>query len=157
MGRAALQWSAFPAASLVVPEVAIARSGDELWCTVTALARPGDSADRLERLIEERLAALVERPLPLLDPHPAQRALIGGALAPEHYEDAVARAVELIATGRLEKIVLAREVEVRAPREHDVAAVFDVLRGAFGGCYLYAIGRGEATFLGASPGAPDPR
>jgi salicylate biosynthesis isochorismate synthase/menaquinone-specific isochorismate synthase len=150
-GASALQWSAFPAASLVVPEVAIARSGDELWCTVTALARPGDNADRLERLIEERLASLVERPLPLLDPHPAQRALIGGALAPEHYEDAVARAVELIATGKLEKIVLAREVEVRAPREHDVAAVFDVLRGAFGGCYLYAIGRGEATFLGASP------
>jgi salicylate biosynthesis isochorismate synthase/menaquinone-specific isochorismate synthase len=93
----------------------------------------------------------VERPLPLLDPHPAQRALVGGALAPEHYEGAVARAVELIAAGRMQKIVLAREVEVRAPREHDVAAVFSVLRGAFGGCCVYAVGRREATFLGATP------
>lgn len=150
-GASALHWSAFAGASLVVPELSIARCGDEVWCTVAALARPGESADEVEQRIEARLASLVERPLPLLDPHPTQRTLIGGALAPEHYEGAVARALELIAAGRMEKIVLAREVEVRAPREHDVAAVFDVLRGSFGGCYVYAVGRGDATFLGASP------
>ena len=150
-GSSALHWSAFAATSLVVPELAIARRGDEVWCTIAALARPGDSADELEGRIEARLASLVERPLPLLDPHPAQRTLIGAALAPEHYEGAVARALELIAAGQIEKIVLAREVEVRAPREHDVAAVFDVLRGSFGGCYVYAVGRGDASFIGASP------
>ncbi len=72
-------------------------------------------------------------------------------MAPEHYEAAVARAVEMIAAGRLEKIVLAREVDVHAPRAHDVAAVFGVLREAFGGCFVYAVGRGEATFIGATP------
>ena len=150
-GASSLHWSGFAAASLVVPELALARCGDEIWCTVAVLARAGDSADALEARIERRLASLRQAPLPLLDPHPTERHRIGGALAPEHYEAAVTRALELIAAGAIEKIVLAREVEVRAPRAHDVAAVFDVLRGAFGGCFVFAIGRGEATFIAASP------
>jgi isochorismate synthase len=150
-GGSAPQWFSFAPASLVVPEIAVTRRGDETWCTVAALARSGDSADALEQRIEQRIAGLADRPLPLIDPHPTKRTLIGCALAPEHYEGAVARAIELIDAGMLEKIVLAREVEARAARDHDVAAVFGALRGTFGGCYLYAVGRGEATFLGASP------
>ena len=49
-------------------------------------------------------------------------------MPPEHYEQAVARAVELAAAGELEKIVLAREVLVHAPAPYDPAAVFGVLR-----------------------------
>jgi salicylate biosynthesis isochorismate synthase/menaquinone-specific isochorismate synthase len=59
--------------------------------------------------------------------------------------------VELICDGRLEKIVLAREVDVHGPAPHDAAAVFGVLREAFGGCFVYAVGRGDATFIGATP------
>ena len=150
-GSGSVHWSAFAPASLVVPEVAFARRGDETWCTVAALARPGDVAEELLARIEARLTALAVRPLPLLDPHPTERHRVGGALAPEHYEAAVARAVELIQRGEIEKIVLAREVEVHAPRVHDVAAVYDVLRGAFGGCFVLAVGRGEAALVAASP------
>jgi len=58
---------------------------------------------------------------------------------------------ELIRAGRIEKIVLAREVDVHGPGRHDVAAVYGVLREAFTGCFVYAVGRGEATFIGATP------
>jgi salicylate biosynthesis isochorismate synthase len=150
-GASALHWSAFAGASLVVPQIALARGGDEVWCTVATLVRAGDTPDALIVTIEERIASLRTAPLPLLDPHPTERHRIGGALAPEHYEAAVARAVELIRAGRLEKIVLAREVEVHAPKDHDVAGVYDVLRGAFGGCFVFAVGRGDAAFLAASP------
>jgi isochorismate synthase len=150
-GGQALHWAEFTPASLIVPEVSLARRGEEVWCTVAALARGDRGVETLLERIEGRLAALRVEPLPLLDPHPTERHRIGGALAPEHYEAAVARAVELIAAGRLEKIVLAREVEVHAPRAHDVAAVFDALRGAFGGCFVLAVGRGDATFIAASP------
>ena len=47
--------------------------------------------------------------------------------------------------------MLAREVDVHGPARHDAAAVFGVLREAFGGCFVYAVGRGEATFIGATP------
>jgi len=150
-GGSTPQWSAFAPASLVVPEVALVRRGEEVWCTVAALVRPDDVAAELIERIERRLAALREQPPPLLDPHPTERHRVAGAMAPEHYEAAVARAVEMIAAGRLEKIVLAREVDVHGPRRHDVAAVFGVLREAFAGCFVYAVGRGEATFIGATP------
>ena len=150
-GGGSPHWSAFAPASLVVPEVALVRRGTEVWCTLAAHVAAGEDPERCEARALERLAGLVQRPLPLLDPHPTEHHTVAGAMAPEHYEAAVARAVELIAGGRLEKIVLAREVDVHAPSDHDGAAVFGVLREAFGGCFVYAVGRGATTFLGATP------
>ncbi len=72
-------------------------------------------------------------------------------MPPEHYEAAVSRAKEMIEAGRIEKIVLAREVQVHGPGDHDPAAVFDVLREAFAGCFVMCVGRGEASLIGASP------
>jgi len=150
-GASALHWSGFAPASLLVPEVALARRGGEVWCTVAALARPDDRPAALLAAIDERLTSLRVAPLPLLDPHPTERHRVAGALAPEHYEAAVARAVALIRAGEIEKIVLAREVEVHAPERHDIAAVYGVLRSAFSGCFVLAVGRGDATFIAASP------
>jgi salicylate biosynthesis isochorismate synthase/menaquinone-specific isochorismate synthase len=72
-------------------------------------------------------------------------------IPPAHYEQAVASAVQRIRAGQLAKVVLAREVEVRTPIDHDPAAVVGVLREAFSSCYVFAVGRGDATFLAASP------
>jgi salicylate biosynthesis isochorismate synthase/menaquinone-specific isochorismate synthase len=47
--------------------------------------------------------------------------------------------------------VLAREVEVHAPVDHDPAAVLGLLREAFPSCYVLAVGRGAGTFVAASP------
>ena len=142
-GGASPHWSAFRPASLVVPQVAIARSGEDVRITVAALVRPDDTVGDLLAGIERRLGELRAEPLPLLDPHPTGRYRVAGAMAPEHYESAVARAVERIRAGELSKIVLAREVDVHAPVDHDVGAVFGVLREAFGACFVFCAGRGE--------------
>jgi salicylate biosynthesis isochorismate synthase/menaquinone-specific isochorismate synthase len=57
----------------------------------------------------------------------------------------------MIAAGELEKIVLAREVQVHAPLAYDPAAVFGVLREEFPSCFVFCVGRGEATLVAASP------
>jgi salicylate biosynthesis isochorismate synthase/menaquinone-specific isochorismate synthase len=150
-GGASVQWSAFRPASLVVPEVALAREGDDVRITVAACVRPDDTAADLLAGIERRLDELHAPPLPLLDPHPTGRYRVAGAMPPEHYEAAVARAVERIRAGELSKIVLAREVDVHAPVDHDVGAVFGVLREAFGACFVFCAGRGDAAFIAASP------
>jgi salicylate biosynthesis isochorismate synthase/menaquinone-specific isochorismate synthase len=72
-------------------------------------------------------------------------------MPPSHYEEAVARAVQRIREGELEKVVLAREVEVIAPSDHDPGAILGLLREEFSSCYVFAVGRGTATFLAASP------
>lgn len=144
-------WEGFAPASLHVPEVAFARRGGDVRLTVAARALPDDTPDDLLARIDARLAELRVAPLPLLDPAPAGRYRVVSAMPPEHYESAVARAVERIRAGALEKVVLAREVQVHAPIAHDPAAVLGVLRDAFPACYVFAVGRGEATFIGATP------
>jgi salicylate biosynthesis isochorismate synthase len=150
-GGAAPHWRGFPAASLHVPEVALARRGDEVRLTLAALATPDDTADDLLARLERRLDSLRSAPLPLLDPAPAERAVVASVMPPEHYEAAVARGVERIRAGELEKIVLAREVAVHAAAPHDPAALHGVLRDGFPSCFVFSAGRGDATFLAASP------
>lgn len=101
--------------------------------------------------VELRLSELRDDTLPLLDPAPIGSFQVHSVMPPSHYEEAVARAVQRIRSGEFEKIVLAREVQVTAPTTHDPAAVFGVLRDSFPSCFIYAVGRGRATFLGASP------
>ena len=151
-GAATPDWSAFAPASLHVPEVALLRRHGEVRLTLTALATPDDTADALQARLEQRLAELrTDRDLPLLDPSPAERSRVLSTMPPEHYESAVARAVERIRAGAFEKIVLAREVQVHAPAAHDTAAVFGVLREAFPACFVFCAGRGDAAFIAASP------
>jgi salicylate biosynthesis isochorismate synthase/menaquinone-specific isochorismate synthase len=144
-------WRGFGAASLTVPAIWFARRAETTWITCNFAVTPDDDAELLLDALRERLARLDERRLPLLDPSPIGQFTIHSPMPPAHYEEAVARAVERIRSGDLEKIVLAREVQVRAPRAHDPGAVFDVLRGGFPECFVYAVGDGEATFIGATP------
>jgi isochorismate synthase len=151
-------WGDFEPAALVVPEVALTRQRERGGCrvrlTLSALAAPDDTPEDLLARLEARLKELREEPLPLLDPAPAGRYRIVSAMPPEHYEAAVARAVELIRAGEMEKVVLAREVQVHAgggASNFDPAAVFGVLREAFPACSVFCVGRGDATFLAASP------
>jgi isochorismate synthase len=154
-GGSAPHWQGFEPASLTVPEVALVRSeraGErKVRMTLAALASPDDLPEELRVRLEERVAELHHCPLPLLDPAPTGRFQVASAMPPEHYEQAVARAVELIAAGELEKIVLAREVQVHAPQAYDPAAVFGVLREEFPSCFVFCVGRGDATLIAASP------
>ena len=150
-GGASPRWSGFAPASLVVPELSFARRGTETSLTVNLDVAPDDTAaDALGR-VQRRLAELRVKPLPLLDPDPVGAYEVVSPMPPSHYEEAVARAVQRIRAGELEKVVLAREVEVHAPRRHDPAAVLGLLREAFPSSFVYAVGRGEATFIGATP------
>jgi menaquinone-specific isochorismate synthase len=144
-------WGGFAPASLIVPEVSLARRGDSAWITVNSGVDPDDTAADVIARIEVRLSELRESPLPLLDPAPVGAYEVVSAMPPAHYETAVERAVQRIRAGAFEKVVLAREVDVHAPVDHDPAAVFGLLREAFPSSFVYAVGRGDATFIGASP------
>jgi salicylate biosynthesis isochorismate synthase/menaquinone-specific isochorismate synthase len=140
-------WEGYVPASLVVPEVSVARRDSVVTVTRNLDVAPDDTVDALIG----RLRELHRHPLPLLDPAPTGSYDVHSVMPPSHYEEAVARAVQRIKAGELEKVVLAREVQVQAPVDHDPVAAFGVLREAFGACYVFAVGRGDGTFIAASP------
>jgi isochorismate synthase len=161
-GGAAPHWEGYEPASLSVPELSLVRAPgggqrraagerEPVRMVLAALAAPDDEPSHLHGRLCERAAQLRERPLPLLDPAPTGRFRVAGAMPPEHYEQAVASATRTIAEGGLEKVVLAREVQVHAPAPYDPAAIFGVLREQFPGCFVFCAGRGDAAFVAASP------
>ena len=144
-------WSGFAPAALAVPAVALTRGDGRAHLTVATEVAPDDVAEEAAERVHRRLAELRAGPLPLLDPAPTRRPRVASVAPPEHFVAAVGRAVERIRAGDLEKVVLAREVDVHAPDGHDPGALLGVLREAFPSCYVFAAGTGEATFLGATP------
>jgi isochorismate synthase len=150
-GGASPDWHGYAPGSMIVPEVSLARQSGATWLTVNAQVAPDDTPEDVAARMAARLQSLRADPLPLFDPHPTGRYEVASPMPPAHYEEAVARAVQRIRAGEFEKVVLAREVDVHAPAAHDPGAVFGLLRQAFASSYVYAVGRGDATFIGASP------
>jgi isochorismate synthase len=150
-GGSAPEWSSLGPSRLVLPELGLAREGAEARMTLSALISPDDDPDAAVERLERRAGEVASASMPLLDPDPVGAPRVAGAAPPEHYEEAVARAVERIAAGELSKVVLAREVRVHHRRPIDPAPVFGALREAFPECYCYLVSTPEATFLGASP------
>jgi salicylate biosynthesis isochorismate synthase len=150
-GADSSRWAGFAAASLIVPELSFARRDGETWLTANVVVDPDDTAEELMARVHARLGELSGASLPLFDPAPAGRFRVVSVMPPSHYEEAVARALQRIRAGELDKIVLARDVEVHAPAAHDPAAVIGLLRAEFPSCYVFAVGRGDAVFLAASP------
>ena len=137
------EWESFAPAQMVLPELSLARHGGRAVLTLNAL---GDPASALARFEELRPATM-----PLIDPDPVVSPRVVSEAPPEHFEEAVRRAVERIGTGELEKIVLARIVRVHAGHSHDPGALFGALREVFPSCYSYCVGTPQAAFVGASP------
>ncbi len=139
---------------LTVPHVLFGRDRNgRRWATVVGSARTR-GRDPLQVVADTARSAAAETRR--LDP--------GGNRAPDPqtvsvrafpdgngYRRAVARAIELIGTGRIVKVVLARTVVVdidRPPRLHRVLAR---LRQHEPACTVFSFGTDEGTFLGASP------
>jgi isochorismate synthase len=152
-GTGAVAFGALPfvpggAARLVVPEVVTGRAPDGTrWLTVVAddaaptaapqgAARPDPDTPGAADLVGPRAA----RPQP-------QRYEVTAAHAPEWWCDLVERATKAMATGALDKVVLARRLDVTADRPLDRYAVLDRLRTAYPGCYIV----GVDGFVAASP------
>lgn len=148
-GRSPL-WRGFSPASLLVPEISLVSQGSQTWLTINLDVAPDDTPQDVRERLDRRMT-LPEGELPLLDPDPVARREVVSVMPPAHYEEAVARAVQQICSGDVEKLVLAREVEVRSPRAFDPAAILGVLRRGFSSSFIYAVGRGRSVFMGATP------
>jgi salicylate biosynthesis isochorismate synthase/menaquinone-specific isochorismate synthase len=145
------QWASLPPALMVLPELSLLRSGDECKLTLNAVVDGETGVEEIRERLRRRLEGLREDALGPLDPAPTGGTRIGAPLPPDHYERAVAAAVERIGTGELEKTVLAREITLESAAAHDPAPILGALREVFPSCFCFCVGTPEAAFIGASP------
>ncbi|HEX3278448.1 MAG TPA: isochorismate synthase [Thermoleophilaceae bacterium] len=150
-GGASPEWAELSPAQLTLPEIALARHKSQARMTISLVAAVDDDPRALVERAIARLEELQPSSMPLLDPDPVQPTRVASAAPPQHFEQAVERAVERIKSGELEKIVLAREVRAHAATPHDPAAVLGALRDAFPACFCWCVGTPELAFVGASP------
>ncbi|MDQ6938290.1 MAG: isochorismate synthase, partial [Actinomycetota bacterium] len=119
---------------LVVPEVVVGHRGGHWWVTtVAAEARIPPQPPAL------RAAADVTSPGTL--------GFADGALTTAEWEGIVAEAVRRIGGGSLDKVVLARDLDVRAEHPIDARWVLRRLATRYPSCYTYAVD----GLLGATP------
>ena len=146
-------WSAFGASSMIVPSVALRRTGNDTWLSLQVAPNPDDDLEELVSQVSQAIS-VCSFDGDLVGLHPGESvepSVISSVLSPAHYEAAVSGALEAIDEGRISKVVLAREVLVESKTPHSPAAVFSVLREVFPSCFIYSVRRGESTFVGASP------
>lgn len=133
-----LPFDNFAAGELVVPRVAVRIKPDR--ATLVCVG-PRDELDAIVREPTSVVAAPVTQSAP-----PDHFELIS-VQSHEQFKELVATAVEAIAAGEFQKVVVAREVEVRANRAFAPNDLLARLRALYPSCATFSMG----DFVGASP------
>lgn len=164
-GPHAERWRGFTAASFSVPRLLVACRPNECWLTLNALVHEDESDAAIDELVALRDRALAaggtgfQPPSPLASDGPvmsgarptARRGVRRAETEAARWRETVRDAIHAIEAGRLEKVVLAREVRVSLPPDFDVIASLRHLEVEHPNTFVYATWRDGTAFLGASP------
>lgn len=135
-------WSGFPAERWVLPAVLVWQGRGQVFGA--AFGREGGDTAPLSRALDR----LVEGPPPIA----ARAAAVEAGAARAKWQALVERALQAIAQGGTQKIVVARELRVGADHAFDERAVLEALAERQRGCHVFAFrGTDDAVFLGATP------
>jgi menaquinone-specific isochorismate synthase len=123
--------------ALVVPRVVVGRRGTRTWLTtIESGARVG---------APPTLASLTRRREPVVGP--GDVSYTDGALTAEAWVDAVASGIAAIRAGRLEKVVLARDVRATTAEPVDARWLLTRLASAYRTCWTFCVD----GLVGATP------
>jgi isochorismate synthase len=150
------RWAPFGAASLVLPTLAFAATADGAWLTASVVDRADrGAAGRLEREWDRLVVGARERtPNPggiVARPAVAGLSVVGQAPSLEEWDRLVGLFAGAVGRGRIDKVVLARRVDLVAPIELDVPNALRRLALSAPESTVYAFRRDGRTFLGATP------
>lgn len=129
---------------LVVPRVVVGRRGSTAWITtITTSQTTAGSAPTLAPV--PTLAHVLEDVEPVTAPGAVTYS--EGAVADETWTAAVDEAVQRIRDGRLDKVVMARDVVARTEHPIDPRWLLTRLATAYTGCWTFSVG----GMVGATP------
>lgn len=140
-------WAGTPALRFVLPERLLSRCEDQCYQVLAARVGPDTEIDAVVRRL--RSPAAFVAPAPERGAAPSFAAIADRA--PDAYRRGVSAALEAIARGDFEKVVLARSCRVARRGAFDAAQVIAALRAQHPGCFVFGFGAGSACFVGATP------
>ena len=114
---------------LVIPKVVVGKQGDTLWLTTINI----DEAEAL-KLID-------------LDSNFTSASFEPGQISKDQYLLNVEKGLEVIASGQMEKVVLARDLSASVSKDFNINPALRKLEKKFDSCYIYSV----AGMFGASP------
>jgi menaquinone-specific isochorismate synthase len=149
-------WEDFPGARFVFPRVQVTWVDDDAWLTVNAVG-----PDATAEAVESKLDAERDRIESLPDPGPvAEPPGVSGrrrTTAREDWRVGVDTAVDRIASGDLQKVVLAQALDVGLDGDLSLPDVLSRLGRRYPECYRFLVepepteGRPQASLFGATP------
>lgn len=149
------EWAPFGSASLVLPELAFARTAGGTYVTA-ATTGGGGTAPRVLARRWQALAARARELTPaagalVARPATAPLATMGEQPDRADWDRLVGLFAGAVGRGRLDKVVLARRVVLRSPLELDPVNALRRLAAAGPESTTFAFVRDGVTFLGATP------
>jgi isochorismate synthase len=143
-------WRGFPSAHMIVPEVHVTSVGGESWLTVSSMVEADDASSAAPAIEEARNAIL--RAGSSNHAHAGSgRVTVIDDLPADEWTGTVARAVDTIRAGQMQKVVLARSVSGETSEEIDPVRVLRNLQEENADAFVYGYWRDDAAFVGASP------
>lgn len=151
-------WRGFESARLVLPKLLLTLTPTNAWLTLNLITEPGDqhevtAPDALTRMWSELSEAAFDA---ASDREHGSGQMGSLRIAANHpgasaWRATVARFAGAVGRGRLDKVVLARSVDLMAESPIDVPTVLGRLAATAPESTVFAVTRGERTFLGATP------
>lgn len=146
-------WRGFPHGRLVLPKYIWTRSQEGAWLTRNIIVHPDSDVDFLAAQLAEGAGLGVEADLHSATALRSEDARGFAVEDPDadRWRKAVGDVSKALGAGAIEKVVLARRVDVKA--EHPIVwhGVLTRLAHNYPDCYLFAIARGDRCFAGATP------
>jgi len=114
---------------LVIPKVVVGKQGEKLWLTTINISK-GDALKHIE--LDSSFTAVSFGP---------------GQISPDQYKLNVEKALEVIYSGQIEKVVLTRDLSASVTTDFNINPALRKLEKKFDSCYIYSV----AGMFGASP------
>lgn len=149
------EWADFPDSRLTVPLLQLVARGGDCWLTTSVLVNPDGKPHVDLTTIGMLRDALLNRTG--VDPDSDDSVVDDDSYIctdtrnADAWRATVRDAVDMIRSGAMEKVVLAREVRASATTDLDVGEILRQLRYAHPGCYVFGFWQGDSAFVGATP------
>src|SRR5260370_3763137 len=150
-------WAGFPGGLLILPRFLLSYSANYVTLTINRMVRASDTIEQSAQEIEadvRHLQAAIEHAPTIPREETASQHSIHEIRPASEWMEMVADIVDMIQHGAFEKVVLARDMQVKLddPKAACVIGIIlQSLRESYPAAYVFAVQRGERFFMGATP------